>query len=316
MSAHRANSPGWNAALMQVCCFWRHFAQSQVTHLSTELPYSLQTHKVSCWSPSTVYKVLHDDCKRAHNPRWKTLLDMQEGDIVAFNFEIRLRSNLKPSCGLVQGSQPRLTPRLASEFRLCSVGSLVSQLQDLNTTQSSGSLAEILSTSMVYVYRDAEETPFGTWTPVWLTRRTSLFCFQSTVILQGQDKDTLALTVDPPHRDGSVRMMRTVGYYHGAALPSLLGQNRTAALRGRALPLQPHHHPLLLQGTSSSWYMRQEITGPRSITAAGDKRFSAPSILLLPLIPSPATFVRPTVFHCAPPPLTLLCCSIFMDTHL
>lgn len=127
-SARGANSPGWNASLMQECCFWSQLVQSQVTYLSTKLHYTLQTNQVSCWSPYTVYKLLHVDYKTADNPWWATSLDMWEGDIQALDLEIGLRLNLKFSCGLRQGSQPLLTCRLTSAFRLRSVWSL-----DLNT---------------------------------------------------------------------------------------------------------------------------------------------------------------------------------------
>lgn len=108
----------------------------------------------------------------------------------------------------------------------------------------------------------AEEILLGTWVSISLTWRTSLFCFQPTMVLQRQD--ILALTVDQPHHDGPVGVMGTVGYHHWEARPSLLGLGRTAALSGCALPLLPHHHPLPLPSTCSSCSLVHETWNSRA----------------------------------------------------
>lgn len=141
--------------------------------------------------------------------------------------------------------------------------------------------------------------------------------FSTSSLLRGQD--ALALTADPPHHDEPVGVMGTVGYHHRAALPSLPGLGKTASLNSRVLPLLPptpppalaEHLLLLLPG---AWDTKQRSQGVLELQ--GDERFPAVSVLLPPPIPSPAAFVRLTVFQCAPSPLTLRCCCVFMEIHL
>lgn len=115
------------------------------------------------------------------------------------------------------------------------------------------------------MYWDGEEISLELWTSVLLTWRTYIFCFQCTVILQGEE---VCLDLGPALPSGLVKVIGTRCCHQWVALQASWGR---AALSVGTQPLPPHHHTLPLQSTRSSHFLAHEdkIAEPRSTAAAG-----------------------------------------------